>query len=583
MAIRIRFDAYEIDLAAGQLYKRGARVLLRDQGFRVLAALVERAGEAVTREELRQRLWPDQVFVDVDNALNSAIARLREALGDSADHPRYIETLPKRGYRFIAAVSDIPALGEAAVARRPRVLVLPFVYLGGDTGLEYLGDAITDEMITQLAALAPQALAVIARTTAMRHKGYHNDVARIGRELGVDYVVEGAVRPAGGSVAVSAQLVRVSDQSNVWAKRYDTVQAEAFNVPASAAPAIADALGVAVPQRAPFARVGGTRGPFNLVAYDQYVRGRYHLDRMTGLAEGIELGRAHLEKALALDPDFAPAHEALAQAYWNLGYIGVMAPRESFAVGILHAVRALEIDNTRAESRALVAQFHKQLDYRWADIERELTSALELDPSSPLVRMLYAFTWLMPQGRIDEAVVELERTLELDPLSMNVRIWLAVMLVLGRQWDRAMEEARQAIAMEPADPFGRWIMSIAFRGKGLFDDAITAQQQAVDLSGGLPMMLGWLGLVLGSCGRNDEARAVLDRLQAMGATRYVVPTSVAWVHLGLGEVDRAFEWLDRAVDARDQLMMPIKTYAFFDPIRADPRFAALLRKMNLQA
>ena len=577
----IRFEGFEVDLAGGQIYRRGARLRLPDQSFRVLASLLENPGQAVTREELRRRLWPDRVFVDFDTALNSAVARLRDALGDSADHPRFIETLPKRGYRFIAHVSA-PALVETALAPKPRLLVLPFVNSGGDSTQDWFSDAVTDEMITELAALTPDTLAVIARTTAMRYRRTRRDVARIGHELGVDYVVEGAVRSAGESVTLSVQLVRVSDQAHVWAKRYEASRDETLSIERSAARAIEAALALTTS----VAPVGGRkpvrRATTDPIAYNEYVQGLRLLESFR-TREDLATSRDHLQKAIARDPAFALAHQALAQMYWFQAYCGLMAPRDAFAVGILHAVRALELNSTHGEAYALLAQYRKQFDYDWPEIEREMARARELDPHSPLIGMLYSVACLMPQGRIQEAIVELERAAELDPQSLWIHTWLAVMCALARDPGRAADEGRLMIELDAESPWAYWALGFGLRGKGSVDESIAAHRKSVELSGGSPMMLGWFGLVLGAAGKLDEARGVLERLQAMSRSTYVPPTSFAWLHLGLRQVDAAFECLDRAVETRDQFMMPIKTYPFFDPLRADPRFAALLRKMKLQA
>jgi TolB-like protein len=585
MSTLLRFDRFEVDLAAGHLFKGGARIHLREQSFQVLALLLERPGELVSRDDLRRRLWPTEVFVDFENNLNAVVARLREALGDSAERPRFIETLPKRGYRFIGTLSVPIEAAKGAASRRARLLVLPFVNLSGDPTQEYVSDAMTDDVITELAALAADELAVIARTTAMRYKGTQKDVARIGRELNVNYVVEGAVRPTGGSVTVNAQLVRAGDQEHVFAKRYEADARDVFGLQGRIARDIAHHVGASAGiERIQLRAAGGgraTRKPSeDVVAYNEYVQALYHVDHSVGTKDH-EKARCHLETALARDPGFALAHEALAHVYWMQGYLGIMPPKDAFAAGILHAVRALEIDNTRAETHALIAQFHKQLEYDWPEIERRLMHALEMSPASPLVRMLHAVGWLMPQGRLGEAITELERALEWDPLSYQLHFWRAIMLSLGREPDRVLGQARVLIDLEPAAPNGPWLLGVALSRKGLFDEAFAALRTAVDLSGGAAMMLGWYGLILGAGGKGGEAQGVLERLEAMSRTTYVPPAAIAWVYLGLRDADRAFEWLDRAVEAHDQLMMPIKTYAFFDPVRADPRFHALLRKMKL--
>lgn len=239
----IRFDCFEVDLVGGQIYRRGTRLPLREQSFRVLAALVERPGQVVTRDELRHRLWPDDVFVDFDNILNSSVARLREVLHDSADRPRFIETVPRRGYRFIAPVSRAPE-AEATPSKNPRLLVLPLVNSSGDEGEEYFSDAMTGEIITSIADLAAGHLAVLARTTAMHYKGTRKDIARIGRELSLDYVVEGSAWRAGDRVNLNVQLIRVRDEAHVFAKRYEADAVALFALQRSVATAITEHAGV---------------------------------------------------------------------------------------------------------------------------------------------------------------------------------------------------------------------------------------------------------------------------------------------------------------------------------------------------
>ena len=244
-------------------------------------------------------------------------------------------------------------------------------------------------------------------------------------------------------------------------------------------------------------------------------------------------------------------------------------------------MRAIEIDNTRAETHALLAQFHKTVGYNWREVEREMALALRLDPTSPLVRLRYALSWLMPQGRMEEAVAETEYALQLDPLSLFVRLVRLAMLLISYQHERTLEAARQLLELDPAAYWAYLAMGSIYRDQGLFDKAVAAHRMAEQASGDSPAMMGWLGHTLALSGNTSEARALLQRLYHKAAGGYVPPTSIAWIHLGLREMDAAFEWLNRAVDECDQLLMPIKSYRFLDPIRGDPRFAALLRKMNL--
>ena len=405
MSHTVRFDQFEVDLSAGQLYKRGLKISLREKSFQVLEALLEHPGQVVTREELQQRLWHEEVFVDFDNNLNTAVARLREALCDSADHPRFIETLPKRGYRFLAAFSDLHEVPEPRPARRPRLVVLPFVNLSGDPAQEYFSDAMTDEIITALAALAPEQLAVIARTTAMHYKGSHKEVSRIGRELGVDYVVEGGVRRTGDQVGINVQLIQVRDQSHLYAERYEAQPHEIFNMQSSIAEAIAAHLDIpriddgsrtgesacwpaqAKPQQSRAHRVFSRVDPD---VYDATLRGKAVLEYATRegqIHQAIEL----FQEAIDQDPTYAPAWAGLGEALWYLAATGFefVAPADVRDKAIAAAGKALELDGTLPEAhkaRAVIAidaewdlanaQYHFEPGPRTATRSRDNTQSL---------------------------------------------------------------------------------------------------------------------------------------------------------------------------------------------------------------
>jgi TolB-like protein len=308
-----QFGPYEVDFDTGELRKHSLRIGLREQSFRVLAALLEHPGQMIKREELRQALWGDKIYVDFDNNLNGVVAHLREVLCDSADHPRFIETLPKRGYRFIANVSSIPA--EAANSR-PRLLVLPFLNLTGDPTQDYYSDAITDEIITALASIAPDRFSVIARTSAMRYKGTRKNLLQIGRDLNVDYVAEGSVCQTGDRTSINVQLVRPTDQAHLFANRYEGESQDVFHMQKSIAKEIArhiDSQGGDPEQEHWTREYPSGRPTRNISAYNEYVQGRYLLERLT--AEAMVSARLHFERAIALDPDFALAHIALADYY----------------------------------------------------------------------------------------------------------------------------------------------------------------------------------------------------------------------------------------------------------------------------
>lgn len=584
----VRFDCFEADLDSGQLRKRGTKIGLPTQSFQVLASLLEHPGQVVTRDELQHRLWRDEIFVDFDNNLNAAISRLRDALADSPDHPRFIETLPKRGYRFIADVSTSPAATAQAPASRVRLVVLPFLNLSGDPGQEYFSDAMTDEIITAVASLKPEQVAVIARTTAMHYKQSRKDVAHISRELNVDYAVEGGVMRCDDRVVLNLQLIQARDQTHLFARKYDAAMGEVFTLHEQIAhdiggyiPVIAEGLRH-IDETGDHSRKKPTE---NLVAYNDYIQGRYELLKMT--PQGFAKAKQFFEAALSHDREFALPYCGLAQLFWYVGFLGFSPSRETDPVGRFYALRAIEINSTLAEGHALLSYYPKQRLYNeplcyydWEGSLKDVGRARELNPMSPLVQLRYAMV-LMVLGRNEEAAAELERGLESDPLSLEMRAWLVFILYLLRQPERATAEAQRFLELDPEHFYAYFGLGFAFLANLRYEESAAAFRKSYTLSGGLPLVLGWHGLALGLAGKAAEARDVLARLHAIAGQRYVPPTSFAWTYLGLGEIDEAFTWMDRAVDAPDRMMSPIKSYPFFDPLRSDPRFAALLRKTNL--
>jgi TolB-like protein/Tfp pilus assembly protein PilF len=534
---------------------------------------------------LQRRLWGEEVFVDFDNNLNAAIGRLREALGDSADHSRFIETLPGRGYRFLAKVSEPPLVVENSTAKRTRLLVLPFLNLSGDSTQEYFSDAMTDEIITELASSVPGHLAVIARTTAMHYKGSRKDVDRIGRELSVDYVLEGGVRASNGRIGINVQLIQVSDQAHVFAQKYETKLRDIFDVQSAIAQAVAARIGAQWPDDNVLAQTAVQRAPRkptqDLVAYDAYIRGRSLLGSWTH--EGLIKAKQFFEMAIARDPQYALAHDGLAEAYGWLAFNGFVRPKDGFSAAVFSALRAIEIEPGLAQTHALLGMLRTELDYNWAEVDREMALALELDPASPVVHFRYAASGLLPHGHMDEAIAEVQRALESDPLSLFMRAWLAQYFIFARQYDRTTEECQKMLSLDPSYFFTYLALGEVLCERGLFPEAISQLRKAAELSGNAPLVLGYLGMTLARSGDAAGARAVLAGLYQASAHVHIPPTSLAEIHLGLGEIDQAFTCLDHAIEERDSIIVPIKTDPVFDPLRTDARFAALLRKMNLES
>lgn len=583
MANVVRFDCFEADLASCELRKHGVKLNLRGQSFQVLTTLLERHGEVVTREELRHRLWPDQVFIDFENSLNTAVARLREVLSDSANGPRYIETLPNHGYRFIADI-ETPAAAVETHGNRSRMVVLPFVNLCGHPEKEYFGDAMTDEIITALASLAPERLAVIARTTAMHYKGTHKDIGRIARELGVDYVVEGSLRLGDDQVTVNVQLIQTSDQTHLFAAKHETSLHNIFHLQSTIARSIATHTPCLTNE---MCKVPIFMKPTeDLVAYTEYIKGRCEMWK--GTPAGMALAKQHFERALAHDHGFALACDGLANLHWYLGYWGYLPPDQAEPIRRFYALRAIELDPNLIETRCLSA-FHPErcnygeaYSYNWTETAEEMARARDLNPNSPEIRIRYASV-LMVLGRNDEASKELEHALEFDPLSIEGRFWLAEACLFSRHYDRALEQALRLSDFEPHHPLAQMLLGHVYLGMQRFEDSIAALHSAVEITREFPLMLGWLALSLGMGGYSSEARNILHRLNEISRNGFVLPTSFAWVHLGLGERDAAFQWMHIAAERIDGWIAALKSYPFLDPLRDDPRFKALLHKLNLEA
>jgi tetratricopeptide (TPR) repeat protein len=314
-------------------------------------------------------------------------------------------------------------------------------------------------------------------------------------------------------------------------------------------------------------------------AHAAYLEGRYYFAR--GTPDALARSRECYERALARDPDSALAYDSLAELYWYLGFFGNVPPREAFSQSTWHALRALEIDDTLAQTHALLGMLRKELDYNWPEVDRELQRAFQLNRESPLVRLRYAISGLLPHARNEEAMREVEAILQTDPLSLLTRWWMAVLAHLARQPDRTIAEGRRMIALDPGHFLGHWALGIGLNDRGAIPEAVEALRRAHELSGGIPFTLGFLALVSGGAGLIDDVRRLQSRARDMAGAGYVPPSTFMCCAIGLGDWDSAFEWMDRAVDDRDPIIMPVKSFPFFDPIRGDARYGALLKKMHL--
>ena len=571
----VRFGVFEVDLRTGELRRSGLKIRLQDQPFQILAMLLERPGEVVTREELGQRLWPADTFVDFDRGLNTSIKRLREALGDSADNPRFIETLPRRGYRFIAAVEG--ASRPKLLSGKILLIVLPFENLSGDPTQEYFSDGMTEEMITELARLNPEALGVIARTSAMQYKSTNKGIDQIGHELGVDYILEGSVRRAGNRVRISAQLIQASDQTHLWADSYDRDLEDILTLQGEVARAIAGEIRIKVTPREQ-TRLASPR-PVNRESHEAYLKGRYYWNKFT--EEGLRKGLEYFQQAIAIDPGYALAYAGLADSYTILGSgYGYLPPNEAYPRAKVAAKKALEIDDTLPEAYTSLGAAKLFYDWDWRGAEQVLKRAIELNPSYCTAYELYGF-FLQAMGRLNEALREVRRALELDPLSLISNTDVGLGFLLARQYDQAIEQCQKSLEMDPNFIVAHEYLGRAYLEKSMFEESIAEFQKAITLSGGKTRFKAFLGNAYAASQRRGEALKLLHELQEFPTQRYVSSYDIATIYIGLGEKERAFEWLGKAYEERSCFLLWLKVDPIFDTLRSDPRFQDLLRRMNI--
>jgi TolB-like protein/DNA-binding winged helix-turn-helix (wHTH) protein/Tfp pilus assembly protein PilF len=633
----LRFGVFELDRRSGELRKEGLRVRLQEQPLRILEALLDARGEPVTREALRQRLWPDETFVDFDSGLNRAINRLRAALGDEADNPRFIETLERRAYRFIAPLSApepaAPPVPEAAARTMPApaaevssaptsrhrramwlgavfstaaltavgiafapalrrrlapaggipirsLAVLPLANLTGDPAQDYFSDGMTDALITNLASLP--ALRVISRQSVMRYKGSAKPVPEIGRELGVEGVVEGSVVRSGGRVRISAQLIHAPTDRHLWAHSYERQIEDVLALQGELSRAIAEEVRLTL--AANETRRLTPQGRVTPEAYDAYLLGTYQWNQYT--EQSLDRAIAHFRAAIAIDPDFAPAQAGLALAYGRLLVFGYVPPGHGLAEQKTAALRALELDPGLGGARAALASVRMQ-EWDWEGAEAEFRRAVETDPGSAVAHLWYG-GYLSAVGRFEEALAQRRRALELDPVDPATNRAFARDLALAGQGDAALAQWNRVFEFAPDRALDHLRVSLLHFEHGRADLGRSQLERARALSVDSPLTLAYLAVVVAQSGDRDEAHRLLGQLKAESARRYVSPVLPAFVHASLGELDSAFRLLENAYAAKDPTLIPIQAYDAVVRIpntraatlRADPRFADLIRRMG---
>ena len=621
-ARRTKFGAFEANQRSGELVKNGRRVRLQEQPFQLLSALLERPGEVVTREELRTLLWP-QTVVDYDHGLNKAVSKIREALGDSAESPRFVETVARRGYRFLADVTvmidgsparapdpppsepQVAPLAPSVVRRRhglfasiglivllaaallaslspwremPRTIhslaVLPLTDTSEVQSQDFFADGMTGELITELGKV--DALRVISRTSAMTYKGAHKSLATIAHELNVDAVIEGSVMRANGRVRITAQLIHASDDSRVWADSYEGDARDALTLQVRVARAVAGQVRAtlnhgerATPEKA---------RSVDPLAYEDYLKGRYFLNKRTG--DGLRSAIKYFRQAIEIDRSYAEAHSGLADAYALAGdwEYGVLSTTEAFSKATAAASRALELDGTLGEAHTSLAFALDLYGWDWDVAASEYEAAIRLSPSYATAHHWYAWH-LMLMGKTSEALQQFNQAQSLDPLSLIIGADIADALCIVRDFAAAVAQSRKTLELDPGFAVGHYELGQALVQLGGFDEAIAEFRKAIEISGHSSVFDSNLAYAYAVSGRKEDALRIAADMAAHADTYPSAQANIALIHAGLGDRDAALDWLDKAYEARFNPSILLRPA--FDSIRSDARFTDLMHRIGL--
>jgi TolB-like protein/DNA-binding winged helix-turn-helix (wHTH) protein len=597
----VRFGEYELDLESSELRKHHRKIPLPDQALRILAMLLERPGEVITREQIIARLWPNGMVVEFDHGINSSVRRLRAALNDSAERPRYIETLQKRGYRFIfllraeeAGQAEIrpsseehpPKYGQRKwlwigigafallvlagfVFMRLRTMqakpissiaILPLVNSTRDPNTDYLSDGISEEIINTLSAAPP--LRVIARTSAFRFKGKQVDPQKAGRELGVGAVLTGTLARQGNVLVIQTDLIKVSDGSELWGARYNRQMSELQAVQSEIALEVASKLRLklAGDEEKRLAK----RFTENSEAYALYLKAAH--------AQSAPERIAYLNQSIAKDPNFALAYSQLARGYASMGDTRVLATEEAFRKVKESASKALELDGRLGEAHLELAWVLMNLDWKWQDAERELKRGIDMSPNSGHID--YSF-YLTIVGRPQEALIEAQRAEAIDPLSAELQGRIAFIYYMNRQHDRAIEKA---LAPDARDhPLAQASAGFALAEKGRYAESISLLKPT---SWGVGNR-GHIGYAYARAGNRPEAERICRELEHLSAKQEVGAYEVSFIDAALGKKEEAFKWLDIAYHQHDSGLKFLKVDPCLDTLRSDPRFNELIRRVGL--
>jgi TolB-like protein/Tfp pilus assembly protein PilF len=570
---QFEFGAFRLDSQNGMLFRGGDRVALPPKVAELLVALVQAAGGVLTREELLQRLWPDTVVEE--GSLTSQISLLRKALGERPKAQDFIETIPKRGYRFAATVKRLGSGAHNSGTDRNMLVVLPFENLTAGERYDYFSEGLTEEMITELARLSPERLGVIARTSAMQFKFTTKSIAQIGSELGVSHVLEGSVRRVGERVRITAQLIRVSDESHLWAQSYERGLHDVLEVQAEVARAVAREIQIQLtPLELRRLERDKTRS-INSQAHELYLRGRHFWSRRT--EEGIRKSIECFEEALRYDPGFAAAYDGISDAHTMLACRGMTPAVESFHKAKAAARQAVRLQPELGEGYASLA--HVRLhDWDWVGLETDFRQAVELDPGYAIAHYWYA-EYLMAMGRTREAIGRVGHAWELDPLNSVINASVGMIRYLAHDYDGALIALRRGLEIDPGHYVSYLRMGLVCLQKNLPNDAIDAMRQAVIHSGGSTEALAGLAQAHAVTGDKLAMERIAKEL-AETSDRYVSPYNVARVYGAINDRQRALEWLERAYREHNPDLIELTREPSFAGLHSDAKFRELVERIG---
>jgi len=611
----VRFGTFEVDVPTGELRKNGIKLKLQEQPFQVLCILLEHPGEVVTREELRSRLWPADTFVDFDHSLNAAVKRLRDALGESADAPVFIETLARRGYRFIATVVPnelqreqsksplrqwvFPLVVAAPIvivvvlfvldagglrskllfrsSAQPQIrslAVLPLTNLSGDPEQEYFSDGMTDALIADLSKIG--ALRVTSRTSSMRYKRVSKALPEIGRELNVDGVVEGSIMRSGNRVRITVQLIRVSTDQDLWAETYERDLGDVLKLQGDVAQAVAQQVRAQVtPEQQARLRSAPAVNP---QAYEAYLRGSSLLRSDTGAT--LRNAQAYFEEAVRRDPRFAPAYVGLADCYLALGKYRWIPPQDASRYGSEAIHKALQIDGTLGEAHSSLGFLNWQYGWDWQTAEKEMRYAVDLNPN--YVEGHFTLVWYLAwNGRRDEALAESQKIRSLDPAYPLASFGESAVYYHQRAYRSLIEVSQRTVITNPNSWSGHYFLAVGYEGSDQLAQAIPEYERAVALSQSDSDPTAGLAYAYAALGKRAEAARILSELQQQSKVTYVSPYMIAVMYAGLGENNKAFEFLEKAYQERSpDVAYFLRADLRMDSLRPDPRFQDLMHRMN---